>query len=276
MVTAMASDVLELPLTDGRAGRKHPVASRSLARVGLPVLSLAIGILIWQALGQIGGASLIIAPIPQVLRAWVELIVSGRLTPALVETGVIFIIGLAFSIVVGVPLGLLMGRFRFAASAGDLYVNIFMSTPSVAFIPLFLLYFGTGDLSLVAFTVAFTIFNIIVNVQSGVRNLDPNYIEMARSVGASERQIFWKILVPGAMPMTMAGLRLGIGRAVRGVITGSVVMTLTGLGGLLDTFGHGFETAKLWAIIATIVALAWLITAAGKILERSALKWQAG
>lgn len=247
---------------------------RQLTGIGLTGASVLAGVAVWVLLGLLPSASLVLAPIPDVVSAWVGLLTGGRLVPPLLETGRSFILGLAISLAVGIPVGLLMGRFRVVSSALGIFVNTLMSTPSAAFIPLLLLYLGVTDTALVVFTIMFTLFMVIVNVEAGVHAVDPNLVEMARAMAASEWQIFRKILLPGAMPMIMVSVRLGIGRAVRGAVTGSVVMTLTGLGGLLDTFGHGFETAKLWAIIATIVIAAVLVTGAGQWIERRALAWQ--
>lgn len=254
---------------------RRRLRERQVKTVGLTLASLAAGVVLWILLGMLPNANLILAPIPEIGAAWSELLVGGRLIPPLLETGRSFLIGLLISLVVGIPVGLLMGQFRVVSSILGIFVNTMMSTPSAAFIPLLLLYFGVTETALVAFTVLFTLFTVIVNVEAGVHEVDPNLVEMARAMGSSEAQIFRLILLPGSMPMIMASVRLGIGRAVRGAVTGAVVMTLTGLGGLVDTFGHSFATAKLWAVILTIVGAAVVVTLAGQQFERRALGWQA-
>jgi NitT/TauT family transport system permease protein len=129
----------------------------------------------------------------------------------------------------------------------------------VAFVPIFILLFGIGYPTRVLTVVIFAIFPIIVNTFAGIRNVDRSLVEMGKSFGARERQLFWQIRVPAAFPLLLAGIRLGTARGVKGLINGEVLVAVVGLGGLVNQYGTPFSMDRLWAIIFFLVALALVI-----------------
>jgi NitT/TauT family transport system permease protein len=116
-------------------------------------------------------------------------------------------------------------------------------------------------------------FIITVSTKGAVRATDATYLEMARSFGASERQIFTKVLLPGSLPLTMAGLRLGMGRAVKGMISGEMLIAVFGLGGLLTKYGSRFDAEKVFAILLIVVAIALVCSLVVQGIERRATRW---
>jgi NitT/TauT family transport system permease protein len=114
---------------------------------------------------------------------------------------------------------------------------------------------------------------VTINARSGIRTVDPNHIEMARSFGASERQIFTRILLPGALPMIMAGLRLGMGRGVRAMINGEMLIVLIGMGALLRQYGSRFDAASVYGLLLVVIGIALVCTSAIQWLERRTTRW---
>jgi NitT/TauT family transport system permease protein len=152
-----------------------------------------------------------------------------------------------------------MGLSRTVESALDVYVNAMMAAPMVAFVPLFILLFGLGYPTRIMTVIVFAIFPIIVNAFAGLRNVDRPAVEMARSFGATNSQLMWQVRIPSAFPYILAGIRLGTARGVKGLINGEVLVTVVGLGGLVNQYGTAFTMDRLYAVIFFIIALALVL-----------------
>src|SRR5690606_38611175 len=182
-------------------------------------------------------------------------------------------IGFIVSVGLGIPLGLLMGRFRTLERITDPYVNIMLVTPMAAVIPLLVMSVGIGLASRVILVVLFALPMVIVNTQAGVRQVDDRLIEMARSYGATERQIWWRILLRGAMPGVMAGVRIGLGRAITGMVVVELLMVSVGLGGLSLDFRAFFRVGELYGVVIVVVVEALLLISLARWVERKAIPW---
>lgn len=237
----------------------------------LSILSLAI---LWEAVGRAIDSSLI-PPLTQIGAAWWKLLSSGKLLANLSMSLTTLAIGFCLAAFIGVVLGLLMGRFRAIEHFLDLYVNTLMSAPTTAFVPVLILWFGLGMESRIAVVFLFAIFVIIINTMTGVKQVDTVLMEMARSFGAREREIFFKIMLPAALPAIMAGLRLGMGRAVKGMVTAEMLLTLTGIGAMIMQYGSSFATDSLFAVILTILMVALVAMKAVQWIDRRLTGWKA-
>src|SRR4029434_4120866 len=127
------------------------------------------------------------------------------------------------AVILGIIVGLLMGRFREVEHFLDLYINASMSAPMTAFVPVLILWFALGVESRIAVVFLFAVFVIVINTMTGVKQVDRTFLEMARSFGAKETEVFYKIILPAAMPAIMAGVRLGLGRAGQGMVAEEMV-----------------------------------------------------
>jgi ABC-type nitrate/sulfonate/bicarbonate transport system permease component len=235
------------------------------------VVLLAIA---WELLGR-SGLALEFPPFSAVLGALWRLVASGRLWKEGAFTIQAFVYGYALSLVVGIGIGLLMGRFRTLDQVLSPYVDALMSAPLIAFVPLFIVWFGAQSIwSRIAVVFIFGVFVVIVNTAAGVRAADRRLVEMAHSFGASERQLLWKVILPAATPLIMAGVRLGTARAVKGMIMGEMLITVVGLGGLIMEYGASFKTDSLFAVILVVILLAVLVTEIVQIVERRLLRWR--
>jgi NitT/TauT family transport system permease protein len=240
----------------------------------LRLLSLITLGALWEAAGR-GGNARLLPPLSKVIGAWIDLLVSGQLFSALAVSLQALVIGFALSVCFGVPLGLLMGRYRRLDDFMEVYMTALLTVPMISFIPFLVIAFGLGLQSRVWIVFLFTFVIIVINTSAGVRNVEPAYTEMARSFGAREGELFIKVILPGALPMIMAGIRLGMGRAVLGMVTSEMILAAVGFGAMLMTFGASFDSPALFATILTIVLLAVFLLALIQYLDRRLTPWRA-
>lgn len=239
----------------------------------LRLLSVVTLALLWEIAGRTGNSRLL-PPLSIVVVAWFELLVSGQLFRALSISLQAMALGYVLSVLFGVPLGLLMGRYRRLESFLDIYMTALLTVPMISFIPFLVIAFGLGLHSRVWIVFLFAFVIIAINTTAGVRNVDATLTEMARSFGARESDLFVKVIVPAALPMIMAGLRLGMGRAVLGMVTSELILAVVGFGAMLMTFSASYNSPALFATILTIVLLAVALLALIQYLDRRLMPWR--
>jgi NitT/TauT family transport system permease protein len=239
----------------------------------LRLLSLITLALLWEIAGRTGNTRLL-PPLSIVVVAWFDLLVSGQLFRALSTSLQAMALGYVLSVLFGVPLGLLMGRYRRLESFLDIYMTALLTVPMISFIPFLVIAFGLGLHSRVWIVFLFAFVIIAINTTAGVRNVDVTLTEMARSFGARESDLFLKVIVPAALPMIMAGLRLGMGRAVLGMVTSELILAVVGFGAMLMTFSASYNSPALFATILTIVLLAVALLALIQYLDRRLMPWR--
>ncbi len=265
-----------LPLGHSRAGLPARADGEDLVLrigdAGHAFISLLAGGALWEIAARLLHFSFL-PPLSGVLRALLELISSGQILPHLARSLVSLATGYALAVSSGVTLGMLMGHYRWVEYVLEPYISALLAAPQLIFVPILYALFGLSRGTQVAVVFLSSFFIIVVNSMAGLRNVDRTYVEMARAFGASERQLFEKVLLPGSMPLTMAGLRLGMGRAVKGMISGEMFISLFGLGALLRKYGSRFDSDRVFAILLVVVAVAlacsWVIQA----VERRATAW---
>lgn len=235
--------------------------------------SILILALVWEALGR-GLQTILIPPLSQVGNAWLHLLKNGKLLENLFMSLGTLVAGFFLAVILGVTIGSLMGRFRGVEHLLDLYVNALMAAPTISFIPVLILWFGLGVQSRIAVVFLFSFFVIAINTLTGIKYVDSALVEMARSFGAKEREIFFKVELPAALPMIMAGIRLGIGRAVKGMVTGEMLLALTGIGAMIMQYGSAFATDALFAIILTLLVVAVLSMKLVQLIDRRLTGWK--
>ena len=168
-------------------------------------------------------------------------------------------IGLTLVIVLGIPIGLAMGRSRKFENLLDPWVTVFYVMPSIAFIPLLVIIVGFDFSLRIVLVVISGIFPMIINTMAGVKAVDPEYIDGGRAFTASEMQIMRTIIIPGTLPFIFAGLRIAFSSAWVGVILAEMTAVITGVGGLILVFANRFRTADLFVPILAIMVVAVLI-----------------
>jgi ABC-type nitrate/sulfonate/bicarbonate transport system permease component len=199
---------------------------------------------------------------------------NGQMLDALRISILGIILGFGAAVLIGVPLGIIMGRNKSVEAALDPYVNALYVTPRVALIPLLLIWFGIGFEAQVLIIFLSSIFPMIVNSHAGVRDISNNLVDTARAFCANERQLFTEVILPASVPFIMTGLRLGIGQAVIGMIVGQMFLALTGLGKLLVDYGNFFKTDYVFGVIIIVGLLGIIVTEAVRVLERRFAHWK--
>jgi ABC-type nitrate/sulfonate/bicarbonate transport system permease component len=274
-----------LPITSASIPRKRPTLSffdSIPGRVSLVIISLFIFVGIWQALTYAVNDPVILSgPIP-VLSAFISLLL-GQIPPAaahtenlqlaMIETGEMIAVGYAFSLL-GIPIGIIMGRWRAAESIIDPWVNAVYAIPMVALTPL--IYPLTGGTFSAAVLVVFliSVFTIIVNVYSGVKYTSNTLAEVGKTFGASEFQFLKKIVLPASLPDIVAGMRLGLGRAVLGAFVAQVLVTTSGLGQIMMDYQMLINTPFMMATVFAIALIGIVALQSPRIIEKYFFKWK--
>jgi NitT/TauT family transport system permease protein len=182
-------------------------------------------------------------------------------------------LGLALTLGVGIPLGVAMGMSKIVEEAFDFWVNMMMGAPTAAFVPILVAVFGVGTGAIIATVFVFSVFILIVNTHAGVRSVDARLVEMSRSFGASRALLIRRVVLPGAMPMLLAGLRLAFGRAVAGMVLGEMLVVVVGFGGLIMQKGSGFQVEQLWALIFVVLIFSMTVSRALEAVQDRTTRW---
>ena len=248
--------------------------SEKAPRAGLRVFSLVVFALGWELLAH-RLDSLLLPGFTETIAALARLLATPLLWEAVWISNQAMVLGFSLAATVGILLGLLMGRWRAAERYLDPYLNILLVTPKSALIPIVIMATGLGLLSRVLVTFTFAIVVITVNVRAGLRTIDPGWIEMARSFGATEGQLWRKVFLRGALPAIMTGLRLGLARSVSGMITVELLLVALGIGRLILHFQGTFEAASLYATVLVVVAETVVLLQVCRWLERRMAPWAA-
>jgi ABC-type nitrate/sulfonate/bicarbonate transport system permease component len=234
--------------------------------------SLVVFLLVWEVSARRIN-NILLPSFSETLKELIGLLPSPDLWNALWISNQAMLYGFALGVLLGVPLGLLIGRWSPAEKFVDPYLTILLATPMAALIPIIIMAVGLGLTSRVLIVFLFSFVVITVNTRAGLRNLEPGWIEMAQSFGATESQIWRKILLPGTLPAILTGLRLGLARAISGMLMVELVLLALGVGRLILQFQVTLESAKLYATVLVIIAEAVILMQGVKWLERRAVPW---
>jgi NitT/TauT family transport system permease protein len=237
------------------------------------IVTFVILIVAWELYAS-GVSRALFAPPSAILESIIELtITEGTLWGALAISIGALIAGFGLAIVVGVLIGLFMGRFRTLEYVLDPYVSFLYALPSIALIPLLVIWFGIDTELRLALVFIAGVFPVIINTMAGVKNVDVELLDVARVACASERQVVTTVVLPGAMPFIFAGIRVALSQALVGVIVAEMTAIITGLGGMIIRFANFFQTANLFVPILAIMVVSVALTAGLKRLERRLMPW---
>jgi ABC-type nitrate/sulfonate/bicarbonate transport system permease component len=255
------------PTTARRDGRLVPVLLGGGFLVAVAV--------IWQVAASTGLVNDFLASSPQLIwESLVEQVSSGLLLRSVGTSALELVIGFALAGAVGVVFGLLMGRYRYVEYAIEPYVWLLYSAPVVALFPLLVLLLGLGSPTVIAITFLMSVVPVIVNSMQGVRNVDPNLLQAARSFSASEAAMLRKVILPASIPTIMAGLRLGVGRALVGVVVGEFFAGDGGIGYNISYFASRLGTTDVLASVFVVVVAGVALNLLARRLEGLADSWR--
>ena len=254
-------------------GLSPPTRRRwSLPGYAIQALSLAAGIGLWEM-----GASALRArwlpPFSDVVNRLAELWQVGELPVALVDSLLTLALSYAISAVIGVGLGAMMATIPLASYALLPYTNALLATPALVLAPVFFVFFGLSQWTLVAIILVFTVPTILLSTMTALAGADKALQEMAYSFGARSGSRFLSITLRSALPLVFVGLRLGLARSVKGMVTGQLVVTVVGLGGIASHAVGTFDAAAAMGIAVVTVVIALVATGAIQVVDRRVNSW---
>jgi NitT/TauT family transport system permease protein len=262
-----AEAAIRIPGQPGRWARYESLLVGSAA--------VAVFVTIWQLVAFRRVVPELFLPGPiDIAGAFASYIAKGSIWPDMWISGQELLLGFALSIVVGLPLGILMGWYRHLNQALDPFVTFFYSIPRVALTPLLIIWFGIGLNSKIAVVFLGAIFAILINTAAGVKSIDPALIKAARSFGASDAQLFRTVVVPGSVPFILTGVRLGLGHALTGVVVGELIAAQAGVGRMIAIAGATFQTSQVFVGLVIVATTGVLLTFVISRIEQRFQSWK--
>jgi ABC-type nitrate/sulfonate/bicarbonate transport system permease component len=240
--------------------------------------SIIAGLVLWHVLAVyvVNDPTFLVSPLVVVHTAYDMLFVTGELYPHLFASGWIFFYGFALAILAGVPLGFLMALSPAARDYVNPWMTTLYSTPRIAFAPILLLWFGIGGGAKVAIVFLGCLFPILINSFYGMRVVNRDYVELARSFRLKPWALFVKILLPAAMPFVLAGIRLSIGRGLTSVAIAEWFGATEGLGYLVFFAGQTLNIPTLFVGVAAFAVLGILGFEIIRRVEAFVTPWRKG
>jgi sulfonate transport system permease protein len=240
----------------------------ALFRYGFVVLIL----IVWEIVGPFISPIFFTYP-SKIAVAFYDVTISGELPYFLGQSLEVMVYGLSIAVIVGIPLGIGMARFRRLDWALDLPINALYATPLVAVVPLLVLWFGIYLKAKIIVVFLFAVFPVLINTYQGVRECDKNMLEVARSFRSSERRMWQDVLLPFAVPYIIAGIRLAIGRGLIGMIIAEFYTTISGLGFMITRYANVFEMDKVFVPVIVLMFLGVSLTTMLKWVGRRIAPW---
>lgn len=238
------------------------------------LLSVAVVLFAWW-FGSLFAGELTLPGPSEVLREFIALVVTGRLRSALIISLTALLIGGILSILLGIPIGILMGVRPTLGQAFEHYFSALYVMPMSAIVPLLVLWIGIDITARVVFILIFTLPQIVITCYQGARHVPDSLLQVARAFRASEREIFWKVIIPFEIPFIVTALRLGAGRAIQGMVVAELLLAGTqGLGFLIETASASLNLSGVLAIVLFLMLLGVLATSLVHRLEMSVAPWQ--
>jgi ABC-type nitrate/sulfonate/bicarbonate transport system permease component len=243
----------------------------------LGFLAIVLFLAAWQAVFLfVPFDPLFISKPDLIAEGFVNLLSTGSLADDLLVSAVPFLYGFTAAVVVGVPLGIIMGWRVRVGYALDPLMTVFYASPLVALAPLVVVFFGVGVPAKALIIFALSVFPFIFNASAGVRAVDRLLINVVRSLGGSEMDLYLKVILPGVLPFIVAGARIAIGRALVGVLVGEFFAASEGIGFAIAKYGDLFALDKMFACIFVVMIIAVIFTEGIRWAERAAFPWRAG
>jgi len=251
------------------AARRH---RRRLIDLAIRVVSLAIALALWEVAAWNVDPVLFTSPTKVAVAAY-HMVLSGELWTYLWPSLVVLAIGFAFAVVLGIGIGLLLARFWVLDVALTVYITFLYSIPSVALVPLIVLWAGFDTTAKVIILFLFAFFPMVINTYQGVKSVDPKLLEVGRAFRCSERQLWWNIVLPASLPFIVTGLRLALGRGLIGMVLADLYTAISGIGYLIVRTASTYQVDKMFVPIVTLGLLGVTFTALLRLAERYVAPW---
>ena len=238
------------------------------------VISVILGMIVWEMVDSlmIKNPLVLVGP-SRVAAAFVSLLSRGVLARHVYATFVEFILGYLVGVVIGIGLGVVMALSRSAKDVLNPWVTIWYNAPIILLAPLFITALGLGLASKIAIVFIGAVFPVLFNTYTGMTTVDGRLVEAVRAFGGTRRQIFFKVTVPGALPLVMTGLRLSVGRALVGAIVSEFFGSRAGIGYLITAASEAFRTAEALVGVVLLAIGGYVTFEALKYAERKIAPW---
>jgi NitT/TauT family transport system permease protein len=253
------------------AERRH---RRQLINLGIRVVSLAIALLLWEVAAWNVDPVLFTSPTKVAVAAY-KMVLSGELWTYLWPSLVVLAIGFSLAVVAGISIGLLLARFWVLDVALNVYITFLYSIPSVALVPLIVLWAGFDTMAKVIILFLFAFFPMVINTYQGVKSVDPKLLEVGRAFRCSEGQLWANIVLPASLPFIVTGLRLALGRGLIGMVLADLYTAISGIGYLIVRTASTYQVDKMFVPIVTLGLLGVTLTALLRLAERHVAPWTA-
>lgn len=231
-------------------------------------------LLVWELLARFVVPPQFLPSPSAVARAFVATTRSGELPRQVWQSATVLLTGFGLAIVSGMAIGIATGMLPTLRRVLDPYINAFYAMPTVALIPLVIIWLGLGFEAKVFLTWLVAVLPVIINAQAGVANVPPAFVETARAFGCNRWQVFQRVILHAAVPFFMAGIRLGLGRALVGVVVAEMFTALAGLGYMIVLYGNTFRTAELFVPVLVLALISIAITNVIHRIERKIAGWR--
>ncbi|MCR6476019.1 ABC transporter permease [Variovorax sp. ZS18.2.2] len=251
--------------------------ARSFARVAERGIGIAIFLALWEALPRLGIVSdAYLSPPSAVVASIAQLVDTGQLWKHLAASLQRSLWGLLLASFFGVVLGLLIGSSKRLAAIVDPVLQLFRQTSAFALFPVFILFLGIGELSKVAIIFWASFWPVLLSTVSGVKQVDRLLVNSALSMGASQRFIFFKVVLPASLPSIFTGVRLAGAYSITALVAAEMIGAHSGLGFLTLNSQETFQIPTMYAGILLLAVLGLLLNYLLALLERRLLRWRKG
>ena len=252
-------------------GRPAAMASAASPRI-LYAISVLGGLLLWELLAR-RVSQAVLAPPSVVLARLAADAAAGTLPVAFARSLGALLLGFVLAAAVAVPVGFLMGRSAAVSHAVDPILNAAYVIPPVAFVPFFIIWFGLFFAARVALVFVMCVFEMLVTIAAGVRDVNPEFLDVGRSFGARRVGLVGKVLFPAALPFLFTAFRIGLVRAINAMITAELFFAAVNLGAIMKQSAKNFDTAGLLGVIVVLSGFGLAVQEGLKVLEAHVLPW---
>lgn len=271
---ALSAPVGDAVTAAARPGRKRGSLLRRRGRLLVSTASILVFLVAWQIYaGHV--SPLLLASPTEILSAFRQMIADRQIVDATIQSLKVLAVGFGLGFTLAIPCGLIWARYKVVDWVVQPFVSAMFSTPLVALIPLYVLWFGFGFTAKIAIVGSFSFFPILLNTYQGVRSVDPMHLDVAKVFRASEWQTWRHVVLPSCVPFVVAGLNVSLGHALTGLVVSEFYTNATGLGGVVLTTSSTFQTAKMFVPILIIVTLGITLMGLTRFLQTRIAPWAA-
>ncbi|HEX8013043.1 MAG TPA: ABC transporter permease [Casimicrobiaceae bacterium] len=270
----MTSGLADAPGQTGRRAASFALSHRSRIVLGRLVL-LAVVVGVWEALARNNIVPAAFIGQPSVFLPFlVAKIADGSFLLGIWETLTATLAAFVIGGVAALLTALVLTASRTVKELVDPFIDAMNALPRVALVPLFIVWFGLGTLSKIVSGISLMYFILLYNTLAGAQSVDPDHIQLARSLGLSRRRVFGSIVIPTAVPSIFTGLRLGLIYTLLGVVTAELIAGGKGLGSLISYYSNTFDANGVFAVLLVLVFLSYVLAGIMTHVERRLTRWQ--